>query len=152
MKAYESGSMSPLMLHFGARWSWVASLTPQSLYPCGKNPLRTMTTMLGGLQRCSGGFGEKKIPFPNRDSIPGSSGPWPRHYINYWPTDNKVNNYSCGEYCYFPLFRLKKYASALKVQTSTSHHARSARTKISVIFKMNKLTIKLPLVLEWNLS
>ena len=36
----------------------------------GKNPLRKMTKMLGGLQRRSGRFGEKKIPSPAKIQYP----------------------------------------------------------------------------------
>jgi hypothetical protein len=55
----EMGGISPLMLHFGARWIWVASLRPLFLYPCGKNPFHTTTKMVGAFQRRYGSFGER---------------------------------------------------------------------------------------------
>lgn len=74
--------------------------------PAEKKTLCTMTKILGGSRGVLDVLEKKKIPFPSRDSIPGSSSRWPRRYVDYWPTDNKAKKrkYICDQYWCFLLF------------------------------------------------
>jgi len=66
MKAYRgSVGITPRILDLGTRWRCMASFTPRTLYPQGKNPLYPLDRRLGGPQSRSGsGDEDKKFPVP----------------------------------------------------------------------------------------
>jgi hypothetical protein len=51
---------SPLILNLCARWKWVVSFTPRTLYLWGKSLRYLLSTRQGGPQRRSGRFEEEK--------------------------------------------------------------------------------------------
>jgi hypothetical protein len=55
-----SGGVAPRTLDLGTKWGWVASFTPQVLYPQGKSPWNLLYRRPGGLQNRSGRGGEEK--------------------------------------------------------------------------------------------
>jgi hypothetical protein len=60
------------ILNLGARWSWVISFTPWTLYPQGKSPSYTLNRRLGGSQSRSGRGGEEnpRSSSPQPSAIP----------------------------------------------------------------------------------
>jgi len=45
------GVIAPRIFNLGARWMWVGSFTPWSLYPRGKSPQYPLDSKLCGLQK-----------------------------------------------------------------------------------------------------
>jgi hypothetical protein len=61
--------IAPRILDLGARWRWVVSFKPRSLYSQGKNPWYPLDTRFGGLLSRSG-QGEEKCLQPLRGLKP----------------------------------------------------------------------------------
>jgi hypothetical protein len=53
-KYWGSGGIAQRILDLGARWNWVVSFTPRSLYSQGKSPRYPLDRSLGGPQSRSG--------------------------------------------------------------------------------------------------
>jgi hypothetical protein len=72
MKAYwGSGSVAPLIIDLGTRWSWMVSFRSRPLDRQGKSPWYPLNKELGGPQNRSGRGGEDK----NSQSVLGLEPP-----------------------------------------------------------------------------
>jgi hypothetical protein len=66
-----SGGIAPRIIDLGTIWRWVASFTPQPLYPQGKSPWYPLDRRLGGSQRRSG----RGVEEENSEPLPGLEPP-----------------------------------------------------------------------------
>jgi hypothetical protein len=68
---WQSGGITPRILHLGIRWKWVVSFMLGLLYPQGKSPCYPYDRRMGEQQSWSGcGGEEKRNPFPSGNQTP----------------------------------------------------------------------------------
>jgi hypothetical protein len=100
------GGLGESFFDLGTRWRWVVSLTPQPLYPQGKNPWYTLDRRLGGSQSRSGCRGEGKIPSPRQGPNPRTPivqpvAQWAIMALNFWWYSIRIHMFKFRSLCKF---------------------------------------------------